>query len=154
MSVPPAGAPALAGPFARLFHGLSGEWRIEKIFSDGSAFSGRALFVPAGGNAHSMMEEGVLALAGGNRLAASRSWTWRLKEDGSLVIAYPVDQGGKLYHSFIPQGGEGSWAGTASHSCAADLYEAAYAFAQDRITISHRVTGPRKDYRIEAVMRR
>lgn len=154
MSAPPAGAAALAGSFARLFLGLSGEWRLEKIFSDGSAFSGRAVFVPAGGNAYALTEEGVLALAGGNRLAASRAWTWYLARDGSLAIAYPADQGGTLYHSFKPQSGEGSWAGMASHSCAADLYEAAYAFAQDRITISHRVTGPRKDYRIEAVMRR
>lgn len=154
MSGSPAGALAPAGSFARLFGSLAGEWLLEKTFSDGSAFSGRAFFDTAGRNALALREEGVLALPNGNRLAASRQWDWFLAEDGSLTIGYPADQGGSVYHRFIPAGGKNGFTGSASHLCAADTYEAQYRFDEAVIVIDHRVKGPKKDYAITAVMRR
>lgn len=154
MSGWPAGASAPAGTFARLFAELAGEWRLEKIFSDGSAFSGRARFDPSGRNAHSMSETGLLKLPDGNSLSASRQWDWFLDEHGSLAIAYPADQGGAIYHRFMPIAGEGVFAGSASHLCAADTYQADYRFEEGVIVIDHRVRGPKKDYAIRAVMRR
>jgi hypothetical protein len=145
---------APAGTFARLFAELAGEWRLQKTFSDGSRFSGHAIFDPIRRNAHAMNEKGVLTLPDGNSLAASRQWDWFLDEDGSLAIAYPADQGGSLYHRLIPKGSDGAFSGGASHLCAADNYDAEYRFDRASIVIDHRVKGPKKDYRIEALFTR
>jgi hypothetical protein len=150
LSAKPAKDSLPAGSFARLFAGLGGDWRLEKTFSDGSAFAGTARFKPAGEAQFLLEEDGVLTLARGGAVKAFRHWRWVLEANGGLIIAYPTESGGATYHRFLPQRQAGGWSGFASHPCGADIYEAGYLLHDGAILIDHRVKGPRKDYRIEA----
>ncbi len=139
-----------APSFEQAFAALAGEWRLEKTFSDGARFFGVARFIANETNALRLEEEGVLSLATGGSLKAFRQWDWALEEGGALAIRYPRENGGQPYHRFVPRFSGGEWTGAASHPCAADLYEAGYSFRPGLVTVAHRVTGPRKDYRIDA----
>lgn len=145
-----AGQISPAPAFEQVFAALAGEWRLDKNFSDGARFCGAARFIAIGANAMRLDEEGVLALATGSSLKAVRQWDWVLEEGRGLTISYPPESGGGVYHRFEPHFSAGEWTGNASHLCAADSYEAGYIFRPGFIYVAHRVTGPKKDYRIEA----
>jgi hypothetical protein len=147
-----------AGSFARLFQALEGEWQLEKFMSDGSRFNGAARFGRLAKDCLRLTETGVLTLHD-SRLQAGRTWDWFLRAGGQLEIRYPQEHGGAAYHLLTPvrlddgRGADG-WTGRASHQCAADVYGAEYRLGEDAIVIDHLVRGPKKDYRIEARMRR
>ena len=145
-----AGPVSPAPAFEHIFAALAGEWRLDKEFSDRARFCGAARFLAVGATALRLEEEGVLSLAAGSSLKAFRQWDWVLEEGGVLAISYPSESGGGIYHRFEPQFSAGEWAGAASHACAADTYEAGYIVRPGHIVVAHRVTGPKKDYRIDA----
>lgn len=139
-----------APAFEHIFTALAGEWRLDKRFSDGARFCGAARFLAVGATALRLEEEGELSLAAGDSLRAFRQWDWALEEGRVLAIRYPPENGGGVYHRFEPQFADGEWTGAASHLCAPDTYEAGYIFRHEFIGVTHRITGPKKDYRIEA----
>jgi hypothetical protein len=145
----PASLDAAAGSFARLFHSLEGEWRLEKSMSGGQDFAGTALFARVAGDCLRLTESGVLTLPD-SQLQAGRAWDWFLRADGQLEIRYPAENGGGSYHRLTPVRDGGSWFGQASHLCAADVYDADYRLGEKAMLIEHLVRGPNKDYRVRA----
>ncbi len=136
------------------FAGLEGRWRLERRSSDGSHFSGDAVFVRQDDGGYLLREEGRLRLAGGEVLSARREWLWRLTEPGEIEIHYPPEAGGGLYHRFLPFELADSWTGEADHLCGQDVYRATYRLGEDELVIFHTVKGPAKDYELDARYRR
>ncbi len=117
--------------------------------SGGQHFAGTALFQRMAEDCLRLTESGVLTLPDA-QLQAGRAWDWFLRPDSQLDIRYPQEHGGAPYHLLTPvRDGEG-WFGHASHSCAADVYDADYRIGEKAMLIEHLVRGPNKDYRVQA----
>ena len=65
-------APALQAWFDR----LAGQWRVERRSSDGSSFTGDAVFARREDGSFQLEETGNLRLANGQSLPARRGWIW------------------------------------------------------------------------------
>ncbi len=124
-----------------LFSLLPGRWAIDRGFSTGERFSGRAVIAREGDRGLSYEEHGTLTLPSGERFEARRRYAYELR-GASLEVHFRGDAGLEgLFHQIDPTTGEGT------HFCDPDLYEAKYSFeSDDRFRIHYRVTGPRKDY--------
>jgi hypothetical protein len=140
--------------FAALFASLEGDWRIEKNFSDGSRFEGSAEFRSCGWGIQDLDEQGLLFLPDGGSHRAHGRWRWQFNAPSTLLVRYPPERGGDVYHRCVLIPSMDGWAGSAEHLCAADLYAADYRFGHAEVDIVHHVKGPRKSYSIHAVMRR
>lgn len=143
-----------ANTFADWFQALTGAWTLERTISDGSSFSGTAVFSPFGDNALLLVEEGLFRPGGltdphQKPMPAGRQWIWRLvgTGQGQLDISYP-EPDGRLYHNFRPVHAAGEWRGAGEHLCGADVYRADYRLGANRMEIVHDVAGPAKDYRL------
>lgn len=148
-------APALQAWFDR----LAGQWRVERRSSDGSSFTGDAVFARREDGSFQLEETGNLRLANGQSLPARRGWIWSFcpgnGEAGDAVeIRYSEEAGGGPYHRFQPGEEAGIWTGKAEHVCGQDVYYAVYRLGSDSFDIDHDVTGPAKDYRLFASYRR
>lgn len=128
---------------------FAGLWTVERAIEDHLAgttgsFRGTARFTP-GQDGLEYEEEGALHLGGAGPFLARRAYLWR--EAGGLVHVTHAD--GRPFHSFDPAAPE------ACHLCAPDRYEVRYVFADwPRWSAVWRVTGPRKDYRMQSSYRR
>jgi hypothetical protein len=137
--------------FANLFAMLGGEWRIERSISDGSRFSGNAVFTALDIHSWHMREAGMLAVTSGGRYPASNCWRWRLSGLTQLEIHFGNRDGPTLYHRIELEPAGSGWVGSAHHLCGEDSYRADYVFSANHIQILHRISGPQKDIVIASV---
>lgn len=118
---------------------FEGAWLLDRDIrhADGltGTFTGRALWRPApGGLAYH--ETGRMVLGSGHSLTGERRYFWA--EDLSVLF-----EDGRFFHTVPPQGGE------TGHWCDPDQYDGRYDFALwPAFTVTWRVRGPRKDYRM------
>jgi Family of unknown function (DUF6314) len=132
--------------FAAWFATLSGGWRLRRRYTDGCRFEGVARFVEDCG-AMALAETGTLRFAGGGEpLAASRNWTWRLIGANRLQVHFRDPMRDYLYHDVSVIAGGDGWTGGADHDCGADHYRGRYDFENDRIVVRQSVAGPQKRY--------
>ena len=129
---------------------FAGTWRLTRVIADAlgpdGKFAGRAVLEPAGPGWLDYREAGTLTLAGGGTFQAERRYRWIF--EGARVAVSFAD--GRPFHAFRP---EGAGAGT-DHPCGDDLYRVTVDFtAWPEWRTVWRVTGPRKDYRMESLYR-
>jgi hypothetical protein len=125
---------------------FAGRWRVAREIADARGpdgqFAGAAVFAPApGGLAYH--ETGTLTL-GGQRFEAARRYLWTEPAPGELLVLFPD---GRPFHALTlaPRA-------TAAHDCPPDDYRLAFDFTGWPVwQVTHRVTGPRKDYRMHTV---
>ena len=133
---------------ALLFAGLAGSWAQTRVITPGGAYVGQASFAPLGAGILRYSENGIITLAGGGRLQASRRYAFKL-EAGRIAV-YFEEAPPRLFHvlQFKPgTGTETSMIAVAEHRCGDDGYHSTYAMhAPDHFTVTHRVAGPRKGY--------
>jgi hypothetical protein len=131
--------------FANLFAMLGGEWRIERSISDGSRFSGNAVFTALNNNSWRMREAGVLAASSGEQYPATSCWRWQLSGRTQLEIHFVDRDRPTLYHRIELEPAGSDWVGSAHHLCGEDSYHAKYVFSANHIQILHRISGPQKN---------
>ena len=145
----PASQPEKVTDFAFLFCALPGKWALERSYSDGSRFTGKAIFGPYEKHALSLSETGTLTRPDKTHLIAGREWNWRLVEPDVLEVHFGMASGGGLYHRIALRAEADNWAGEAEHLCGADRYIGQYMFGADRIIVRQQVSGPNKEYDLE-----
>ncbi len=120
---------------------LKGTWRITRSISDGSHLEGTAEFIPQGTHLH-YTESGTLHLPDGTELHAERSYIFAPRDGGFAV--YFDEKPMRLFHEIML---DDHGRGAAEHMCGDDLYRSIYTFHDHGgFTISHHVTGPKKEY--------
>jgi hypothetical protein len=142
-----------ANSFEAYFARLEGKWRLDRRASDGSRFEGIATFQALAGRRHLLTESGLFFPAGSQPMTAGRQWTWLVSRDGHLEIRYPPPHG-RPYHRFLPLFHGAAFCGTASHLCAADIYDAIYQLHENLLRIDHSVAGPAKNYSLHSTFLR
>lgn len=121
-----------------------GDWVLNRTIDDhlsgqNGALTGTARFVPDGSAGLVYDETGMLLLATGVQMAATRRYLWTFHEAGVEVFF----DDGRPFHGFVP---DGHAAGT-DHPCGEDYYTVRYDFSDwPRWTARWTVKGPRKDY--------
>lgn len=142
----------IGGEFHRLFLSLEGDWALERIYSDGSLFSGIATFQTISSREYSVVEEGQLMLQSDQqKYIANRNWRWQLLNENQLLIAYPVEQDGSEYHKLQFEDSNGVWLSKGEHLCGKDTYFGEYEFSKVRLIVKHQIVGPKKDYGFKSV---
>ena len=133
---------------APLFGRLAGRWLQSRVITPGGTFAGEALFRPLGDDVLQYAENGIITLASGGQLQASRRYTFKLEE--RRVAVYFDEAPVRLFHrlQFMPGTGTDVCAiAVADHRCGNDDYHSTYAIhSHDHFTVTHRVAGPRKGY--------
>ncbi len=123
---------------------FAGEWTISRDITDRLAgqagrFVGKAVLTPVAPQGLDYHETGILQLAQGPSLTATRHYTWAFGPD-SVAVSFAD---GRDFHQFRPGV---SGAGT-DHLCGADLYRVTYEFADWPVwTAIWQVSGPGKGY--------
>lgn len=129
---------------------LAGRWSIAReIAGEGAAFSGRAVFEPAGGGALSYQETGTLTLANGRSLQAHRRFVYRAVEDAIAILFDDGPDKGELFVRLtFAETESGAVEAAAVHHCGEDVYRVCYALGpDDAFETDIDVAGPRKTYR-------
>ena len=135
-----------------IFKNLNGTFDIERTITPHGRFVGQGRFtLDAQGIAY--YEKGDLTLEDGRVIeGATKRYLYKLEADTIAVyFADGVDKG-KLFHrlGFIDPNNA-----VASYPCGDDFYETTYAFDLPQgFTITHKVTGKKKDYTSMSVYRR
>ncbi len=123
---------------------FAGRWSVIRTIADAygaqaGRFAGEAVLTPEGESGLVYVEEGVLRMADGPSMTATRTYLWAFDEGG--VAVQFAD--GRAFHRFAP----GEAAVEAEHLCAADVYQVTYDFsAWPDWQVRWQVSGPRKDY--------
>ena len=129
-----------------LFRGLAGRWRQVRTLSPGGSYAGEAVLAPIDDTRLQYEERGILTLADGQRLAASRRYVFAL--EGGQIGVYFDEQPQRLFHRLdFAYAGAGTARAGADHHCGLDGYRSTYAIqSNDAFSVTHRVSGPRKCY--------
>ena len=156
-----AGAPDRPGRAGGVSHpalALRGRWRLTRDIHDAHGgqtgrFEGEAQLShdPAqeGGAPDRLRwaESGILRL-GGAEAEGTRVYLWRLQPPDVVEFRHGD---GRFFHLLRLRGGRAE----VHHDCAPDVYRGEYLFeGPDRWRLIWRVTGPRKDYRMETLHER
>ena len=152
-----AGAPDVFGRGGGLTHpalALRGRWRLSRRIEDFRAgteggFEGEAqLYHDSEAPDRLRWEEAGVMRLGGVEAEGRRAYLWRLQPPALVEIRH---EDGRFFHLLRLRGGEDA----VRHDCPPDLYEGLYRFhGPDRWTLTWRVRGPRKDYRMETLHQR
>ena len=128
-----------------IFNHLQGDWALHRVIKPGGVMQGRAVFNKAGENTYDYQERGQLIVDGNTpALESTRQYTYRLI-DGDIQVYYADGPDkGDLFHALSFSGEDKA---NAEHLCVNDLYVSEYDFRlPHNFQITHRVTGPKKDY--------
>ena len=136
--------------FAARCASLEGAWRIEKNFSDGSRFEGSGEFRSSGLEIQDLHEQGLLFLPDGGSHRAHGRWRWQFNAPSTLLVRYPPERGGEIYHRCALEPLTDGWIGSGDHLCGSDVYLADYMLKRGEIIINHSIRGPRKALEISA----
>lgn len=150
---------------AELYDLLAGGWDFLRHASTGERMRGTAAFQPTSPQELRYREEGRATLTDGRELSFFRNYLYRIDPDqaGGAVMTILFDGPAQGLFQRVPlvwAGGgwtAGRWTGQGHHPCGQDIYRSDYRIApgsQPMLDISHRVTGPKKDYLLETTYRR
>lgn len=110
--------------------------------------TGTASFVERHDGRFDYAEDGLLTLADGHSLEATRRYLFETTADGFTVRF--AGSPARLFHRVALRPAGAKLVGVALHHCGDDRYESRYEFRCDgSFSIRHAVTGPRKNYAIE-----
>ncbi|MEQ8901258.1 MAG: DUF6314 family protein [Roseovarius sp.] len=123
----------------RRLQDFEGAWRFtrEVVEADGrrATVTGRAVWVRDGAGL-AYTETGEMRIAGHVPMQVERRYSW----DSDLAVSF---EDGRFFHHVPPEGGE------TAHWCDPDQYDGTYDFGNwPEFTVTWRVRGPRKDYRM------
>jgi hypothetical protein len=124
---------------------FEGVWVFERriVHADGqeARVTGRAVWSREGA-ALACEEAGEMRLPGAVPLRVTRRYRW----EAGLRVHF---EDGRFFHAVPPEGGE------TGHWCDPDQYDGSYDFSRwPEFTVTWRVRGPRKDYRMATTYRR
>lgn len=125
-----------------IFSLLEGEWQQERTITSGGHYTGKANFTRLDEITLIYREEGTLTLEGGYTNTVHRDYIFKREDD--RIGVYFAEKPPRLFHhlTFDSQA-----LAKAEHLCSPDTYQSAYRIINpDSFTISHDVTGPRKNY--------
>ncbi|WP_297774702.1 DUF6314 family protein [uncultured Roseovarius sp.] len=123
----------------RRLQDFEGAWAFtrEVVEADGrrATVTGRAVW-RCDGAGLAYTETGEMRIAGHAPMQVERRYSW----DSDLAVSF---EDGRFFHHVPPEGGE------TAHWCDPDQYDGAYDFGNwPEFTVTWRVRGPRKDYRM------
>jgi hypothetical protein len=126
------------------FHGL---FTLERAVSNGTKMVGVVQFDVLSENSLSYFEKGNVVLPDLTQLPFERFYVYEISHN-KLAVFFDA-QKTQLFQNITLTSKENALIGQAVHHCLDDIYSSLYAFYPDyRFTISHHVTGPKKDYHI------
>jgi hypothetical protein len=121
-----------------------GAWTIARTIAPEGALDGTASFSPRPDSSLDYYEHGELRLTGGS-FRAERRYVFEPTESGFRVWFSGKPR--RLFHEITLREDRGALVGAATHLCGADTYESSYRLlSNDSFTVTHGVTGPRKNY--------
>lgn len=136
-----------------VFSKLEGSWAVSREVPSEGHFEGHANFERVNIAELAFSETGVLTQNNGQHLDAFRRYVYRF-ENGEIAV-YFDEEPRRLFHKLVLRSESSSISATGLHHCGDDIYSMEYNFAvSDCFTITHRVKGPRKNYRMISVFRR
>lgn len=138
-----------------LHDALAGRWRFQRHASTGERMQGQATFLPQAPDELRYHEEGRAFLPNGQQLTFFRNYLYRI-EGARMVILFDGPSQGLFQHVELCRA-DGVWTGQGHHPCGQDIYRSSYRITPNPaplLEITHRVTGPNKDYLLETVYRR
>ena len=129
----------------RRLQDFEGTWRFtrEVAEADGrhATVKGRAVWLRDGAGL-AYTETGEMRIEGHAPMQVERRYSW----DSDLAVSF---EDGRFFHHVPPEGGE------TAHWCDPDQYDGTYDFGNwPEFTVTWRVRGPRKDYRMVTCYRR
>lgn len=130
---------------ARKLADFEGVWRISRQIEHGDGtrarFDGEGVFTPVP-EGLDYRETGLMRIGAAPPLEARQHYRW----DVGLNVFFPD---GRLFHSVPPMGGQ------VQHFCDPDTYAGAYDFSDwPAFSVTWKVSGPRKSYRMASLYRR
>jgi hypothetical protein len=129
-----------------VFDVLKGRWRLVREITPGGKMMGKAVFTECDKGVLDYIETGKLTLENGEVLDFSKAYQYRLNATGDIDIYFAdgVTKGVLFQTLKMNDSGQAQ----AKHFCDPDHYQSRYNFEAlpDRINITHKVTGPKKDY--------
>lgn len=143
-----------------LYDLLAGNWDFQRHASTGERMQGAAAFLPTAPQELRYREEGRAILPGGRELSFFRNYLYRIDphQIGGAVMTILFDGPTQGLFQRVPLDWVGdSWTGQGHHPCGQDIYRSDYRITPEPnpvLEISHRVSGPKKDYLLETTYRR
>lgn len=136
-----------------IFQQLSGWWEINRQISPGGVILGEVEFEAVSDDEYAYREHGTLTLDHGDVVeGVTRSYRYIYKEGAIQVLYADGPDDGKLFQVLEF---EDKTRAQAQHLCGQDLYQSRYEFyLPDSFSITHTVTGPKKDYVSDTIFKR
>lgn len=131
---------------------LAGDWHFRRHASTGERMQGRASFLPQAADHLRYHEEGRAILPDGRELSFFRNYLYQFEGAAMTILFDGPSQG--LFQRVELSLGDWAWTGQGHHPCGQDIYRTDYRIGAGALEISHRVTGPKKDYLLETVYHR
>lgn len=134
-----------------IFHGLEGQWKVERLIDSGDSFRGEICFTKVDNFNLSCVERGTFSLVDSEDFLSHRNFIYRLTGN-KLQILYndPYRQGDIMHElDFADEG-------TAQHRhpCGDDFYDLSVVVQKETVTMEYIVTGPKKNYRMKSLLSR
>ena len=136
------------------FDGLEGSWILSRCIMPGGEMKGQAEFKREGKDKLKYYESGSLTLVNGQISSFEKRYDYVLTDDDEVKIYFADGvTKGTLFQILVL---DGSKTIEAEHFCEPDNYVSEYNFSQlpDRIKISHKVPGQKKEYESKTTLTR
>ena len=128
---------------------LQGQWSLNRqYFGVPGSLRGRAIWLPDASDGLHYAEEGVLQI-GAARMSATRRYDFRPAGDAvEIRFADGPSAGGLFLRLIFVAAADGMAVASASHLCAADLYEGEWRIGRAELHATITASGPHKAYRM------
>lgn len=135
---------------------LQGEWTFVREVPGKANMTGRARIVSTGVGRARYDETARVRLANGKTLTGSQSYVYRRLTPPANGFDVLFSDTGELFeHLDFHPSPDGSLRADATHDCAPDRYVSQFTLdAEDRLSVEHAVTGPRKNYVVRTSYRK
>jgi hypothetical protein len=135
---------------------LIGEWTFVREVPGKATMTGRARIAPTGEGRARYDETARVRLADGTTLTGSQSYRYRRLPPPANGFDVLLADTGELFERLDFQSvPHGSLRADAEHLCSPDRYVSKFTLdAEDRLTVEHTVTGPKKNYVVRTAYRK
>lgn len=124
---------------------LAARWQLDRTVSTGEVMTGRAVLSASSSRELHYEENVSVTLTDGKILEGFRSYIYQVNQDGFDI--YFDESPRRLFQHVELEPISGGYEGSCSHLCGDDTYNSKIEILNDgRMRMTHRVTGPRKDY--------
>jgi len=138
-----------------VFDWLEGEWAFSREVPGYASVRGEARIASAGEDVARYEETALVSLAAGGTLRATQCYIHQRLPLPANGIEVRFCETGDLFERLeFRLLADGALEARARYVCASDVYESIFVVRRDRLYVEHKVSGPRKDYRVETVYRR